>query len=97
MGNGNSAANILGWSNPSDYSANSFSNSSWYIPNYTSSNFKSVSVDTLTGNNGADILMGFTAGLFSSTSAITSIKIKNEAASLYVQNTTAYLYGISNA
>ena len=89
--------NILGWSNPSDYTANSFSNSSWYIPNYASSNFKSVSVDTLTENNSANILSGFTAALWSSTSAVTSIKIANEVAAKFVQHTTAYLYGISNS
>ena len=89
--------NILGWNNPSDYTANTFCNNSWYIPNYASSNFKSVSVDTVTENNSSNILDGLTAALWSSTSAITSVKIANEAAAKFVQHTTAYLYGISNA
>jgi hypothetical protein len=92
-----SSTNILGWSNPSDYTANTFSSSSWYIPNYASSNNKSVSLDTLTENNSSNILSGITAGLFSSSSAITSVKISNEAAAKFVQYSTAYLYGISNA
>jgi hypothetical protein len=92
-----SGTNILGWNVPSDYTANTFTNNSWYIPNYASSNFKSISVDTVTENNSSNILMGITAGLFSSTSAITSVKISNEAAAKFVQHTTAYLYGISNA
>ena len=94
---GTGGSNILGWSNPSDYTANTFSNSSWYIPNYTSSNNKPISIDTVTENNSTDYLSGFTAGLFSNASAITSVKISNEAAAKFVQHTTAYLYGISNA
>jgi hypothetical protein len=89
--------NILGWNVPSDYTANTFGNSSWYITNYASSNYKSVSVDTLSENNSSNILSGFTSALWSSTSAITSIKISNEAAAKFVQYTTAHLYGISNA
>jgi hypothetical protein len=92
-----SGTNILGWNVPSDYTANTFGNNSWYIPNYASSNNKSVSLDTVTENNSGNILMGITAGLFSSASAITSVKISNEAAAKFVQHTTAYLYGISNA
>jgi hypothetical protein len=88
---------ILGWNVPSDYTANTFGNNSWYIPNYTSSNYKSLSVDSVTENNSTNILSTLTAGLFSSTSAITSVKISNEAAAKFVQHTTAYLYGISNA
>jgi hypothetical protein len=92
-----SGTSILGWNVPSDYTANTFGNNSWYIPNYASSNNKSVSLDTVTENNSGNILMGITAGLFSSASAITSVKISNEAAAKFVQHTTAYLYGISNA
>jgi hypothetical protein len=88
---------ILGWNVPSDYTANTFTNNIWYIPNYASSNFKSISDDTVTENVSTNILSGLTAGLWSSTSAITSVKISNEAAAKFVQYTTAYLYGISNA
>jgi hypothetical protein len=91
------STNILGWNVPSDYTANTFGNNSWYIPNYASSNYKSVGVDTVTENNSSNILMGLTAGLWSSSSAITSIKIPTEPPSKFVQYTTAYLYGISNA
>jgi hypothetical protein len=94
---GSGSTSILGWNVPSDYTANTFGNNSWYIPNYASSNFKSVSVDTVQENNSSNILMGLTAGLFSSASAITSVKISNEGTAKFVQYTTAYLYGISNA
>ena len=87
---------ILAWSNPSDYTSDTFSNITWYIPNYTSSNNKSISVDSVTENNSTDILSVLTAGLWSSSSAITSVKIKPKLAN-FVQYSTAYLYGISNA
>jgi hypothetical protein len=94
---GTGGSSILGWNVPSDYTSNTFSNNSWYIPNYTSSNYKSLSVDSVTENASTNILSTLTAGLWSSTSAITSVKISNEAAAKFVQYTTAYLYGISNA
>ena len=95
---GTGGTNILGWNNPSDYTANIFSNSSWYIPNYASTTInKVINIDTLTENNSTSYLSGFTTGLFSNNSAITSVKISNEAAAKFVQHTTAYLYGISNA
>jgi len=88
--------NIISGLNPSDYTANTFNNNQYYIPNYAGSNNKSVSIDSVTENNSTDILQYLTAGLWSDSSAITSIKINPSPAS-FVQYSTAYLYGISNA
>jgi hypothetical protein len=74
--------------------ANTFSNAEIYIPNYTSSNNKSFSVDGVAETNAATQYMNLTAGLWSQTAAITSIGFTGLTFSQY---TTAYLYGISNA
>lgn len=77
--------------------ANTFGNNTIYIPNYTSSNFKSVSVEGGFENNSAsDWFLFMTAGQWSQTAAITSIKLDLLDGN-FLQNSTAHLYGISNA
>ena len=76
--------------------ANTFGNTSIYIPNYRGSTNKSISVDTVTENNATSALAGFFAILWSDTSAITSIKVTPNAGN-FVQHSTAYLYGIKNS
>ena len=76
--------------------SNTFSNTEFYIPNYTSSNYKSVSIDGVVENNGTDASDTITAGLWSSTSAITSIFIDEPfGSSLFQQYSTFYLYGVA--
>jgi hypothetical protein len=77
--------------------SNTFGNTSVYIPNYAGSNFKSISIDGVTENNATAALQFFNAGLFKSTSAITSISLTAYNFASYVQYSTADLYGISNA
>jgi hypothetical protein len=77
--------------------ANTFGNAEIYIPNYTSSNYKSSSSDGVTENNGAATTMALGANLWSDTAAITSIEIVGAASADFVEHSTAYLYGISNA
>jgi hypothetical protein len=74
------------------YTANTFANAEIYIPNYTSSNYKSLSVDFVGENNATTAYAYLDAGLFSSTSAITSITI--DGTDNFVQYSTATLYGI---
>ena len=81
----------------SGYTANTFGNGEIYIPNYTSSNNKSVSVDGVTENNATQAYSMLTAGLWANSGAITSIKITAEASGNFVINSTFYLYGISNS
>jgi len=80
----------------SSYTANTFGNGEFYIPNYTNSNNKSVSVDGASENNATTALMMLTAGLWSNSAAITSVKITPNAGN-FVQYSTATLYGISNS
>ena len=80
----------------STYTASTFGNGWIYIPNYTSSNNKSVSVDGVTENNATLALSMLTAGLWSNTAAINRVTLTPTAGS-FVQYSTAYLYGVKNA
>jgi hypothetical protein len=73
-----------------------FGNGEMYIPNYTSSNNKSVSIDSVSENNATSSAIGLTAGLFSNASAISSMILASPSGT-FLQYSTAYLYGISNA
>jgi len=79
--------------------ANTFGNAEFYIPNYTSSNYKSVSNDGVGENNATTAYMDLAANLWSSTAAITSITISQSSAALtgtnYSQYSTFYLYGVA--
>ena len=72
--------------------ANTFSNGSIYIPNYTSSNYKSYSVDNVTENNATTAYTDLWAGLWSNTAAITGIGLV--FSSVAQQYSTFTLYGI---
>lgn len=76
--------------------ASTFANIELYIPNYTSSNNKSYSVDAVTENNGTTAYAYLAAGLWSDTSAITSITLTPNAGS-FVQYSTATLYGVTSS
>ena len=101
-GNGSSAGSfndvvrLVGLINGSTSTASTFSNNEIYIPNYTSSNNKSFSTDSVTENNGTTAYAQLWASLWSNTAAITSIDIDANTLT-FAQYTTAYLYGISNA
>jgi hypothetical protein len=79
--------------NNANDTANSFSNGNVYIPNYLSSNTKSVSVDSIAESNQTGLSLGITAGVWTLTSAITSILLFPLSGS-WAQHSTAYLYGI---
>lgn len=84
-------------SNAGTVTSNTFGNSSIYIPNYTSSNQKSISTDNVMENNSTtNWALTMTAGLWTQTAAITSISIFPEIGS-YMQYSTATLYGVFNA
>ena len=77
--------------------SNTFGNGFCYIPNYRSSNYKSASSEEVNENNATRAIAEIDANLWSDTSAITSIQLVSENAANFVQYSTAYLYGISNA
>ena len=105
-GSGSAAASVsrgttdsglyIGNVNGNTSTSNSFSNFSIYVPNYAESNYKSVSVDAVQENNATEAYTQFTAGLWSDTSAITSIKFSWSTTTI-MQYSTAYLYGIKNS
>ena len=76
--------------------ANVFNCTEIYICNYTTSNFKSFSVDNGAENAAAYGGLNFIAGLWSNTAAITSISLAPNTFS-YPQYSTATLYGISSS
>ena len=78
---------------PSTYTANTFGNSELYIPNYTSSTYKSYSSNWSAENNAAFGYNGAISGLWSNTAAITSISLVPGGGN-FVQYSTAVLYGI---
>jgi hypothetical protein len=73
--------------------ANTFGNYEAYIPNYRSSNNKSISFDAVTENNATAVLTMLSAGLWSSTSTITSIVFTADGN--LVAGSTFSLYGIA--
>lgn len=79
--------------------ANTFGSAEWYIPNYTSSNYKSFCDDGCSeANISSGIWTGMQASLWSSTAAITTITLKIIGTATNLgQYSSAYLYGISNA
>jgi hypothetical protein len=91
----NFGSNIFMWTSSANATASTFGNAEIYIPNYASSNNKSVSADFVSELNGADAIFGLTAGLWANTSAITSIKLT--PATGFAQYSTATLYGIKNS
>ncbi len=77
--------------------ASTFGNTEIYIPNYTSSNFKSFSVDSVQESNdgaGVNIYAYLLGMLWSNTAAITSIAVYPEDSKNWVTQSTATLYGI---
>lgn len=73
--------------------ASTFDNTELYIPNYSSSNNKSVSIDNVTENNSSSAFAALVASLWSNVTAISSISIAPGTAN-FSQYSTATLYGV---
>jgi hypothetical protein len=103
--NGTSTGSDSGGSTYVDYlyavgngaTASTFSNNEIYIPNYASSNNKSVSVDYTAENNSSTLnILGLAAGLWSNSAAINKITITAGTAN-FSQYSTFTLYGIKSS
>ena len=81
---------------PSSYTANTFSNTTVYIPNYAGSTHKVTSMESTAESNG-NAAMWISAGLWANTAAITSITITASSSLNFVQYSTATLHGIKNS
>lgn len=76
--------------------ANTFSNYEIYIPNYASTTTnKSVSIDAVAENNATEGYQLIAAGLYSSNTAVTSIALDLLIGTLFLQYSSATLYGIT--
>ena len=77
--------------------SNTFGSAEFYIPNYTGSSNKSVSIESVSESNGTSgVYMNINAYLWSNTSVINRITLYPSIDD-FVQYSTAYLYGISNS
>lgn len=76
--------------------ASVFGNNQVYIPNYTSSNYKSMSAEAVNENNATEAYQGLIARLWSNTSVVNRITLVPEGAN-FVQYSTATLYGIKSS
>ena len=83
----------LASNNQSSFTANTFGNLRIYIPDYKSSNHKSISADGTTENLAAESYIIMVSGQWANTGAITSIKLVPQSSS-YAANTTITLYGV---
>jgi hypothetical protein len=92
---GNYSNLYLFWVDAASNTANTFSSNEMYIPNYTSANFKSISVDGALENNATLTTTSLVAGRWASTAAITSIAITSVFSANFVQYSTFYLYGVA--
>jgi len=79
--------------NPSSWTANTFSNGQFYIPNYSGNTNKSISVDSVSENNATAADQALVAGLWSQTAAITSVGFRTGANNFEVGSIFS-LYGI---
>jgi hypothetical protein len=78
-------------------SANFFTNTEIYIPNYRSSNFKQILVTSCMGSLVTESYSMFAAELWSNSAAITSLLFNTATSGLsFVQNSSITLYGIKN-
>ena len=82
--------------NDSSFTSNTFSNAELYIPNYTSSNYKTIYTDGITENNASAVIYGLTGSLWSNTSAITSVTLTGGSSSDFIAGSSFYLYGIDS-
>ena len=87
----------IGYMNADGSTASIFSNVCLYIPNYTSNNYKSYSVNKVSEQNSTTAYSEIIAGLWSDTAAITSLKFVSAGSFNLMQYSTAYLYGIKNS
>jgi len=81
------------WGSDGDYTANTFGSVAFYVSNYTSTADKSSSAEAVQENDATYAKLRLHAGLYETSSAVTSIKLLMN--SYFVEHSTASLYIIS--
>lgn len=88
-----SSLGFVGDTPSANATTNTFGSQEIYISNYTSSNAKSWSIDSVAETNATAAYMELTAGYNSTTSAITSIQLLPTSGN-FIANSAFTLYGI---
>lgn len=74
--------------------SNTFGNVTIYITNYTSSQQKAISVESITENmSSSETFLTLTSGVYSSSNTVSSLKLTGD----FAQYSKTYLYGIKNS
>jgi hypothetical protein len=84
--------NLYSTVNGTTSTANTFSNVEFYIPNYAGSTNKVLQVDAVLENNATTAWAIMYSGSWANTSAINRVTLTGSAS--FLENSTAYLYGI---
>ena len=88
----------VGVASGANATASTFGSFEFYLPNYLSSNYKSISMDSVSENNASTgYALWLTAGLWSNTAAVTQITFTPNSATTWLQYSTATLYGIKSS
>jgi len=82
----------VGYCDTANNTSNTFSNGSFYIPNYAGSNYKSVVADAVFEQNGTAAVQSLIAGLWRTTSGINNLNI--QTGRTFAQYSTFALYGV---
>jgi hypothetical protein len=87
-----------GYAVGTDGTSNTFGNSEIYIPNYSGSTNKSLSADGVAeSNSSTGVFVSIAAGIRLNTAAVNQVTLKPANGTLFLQHSSAYLYGVSNA
>jgi hypothetical protein len=95
VGSESVADRIIGNCPAASVTASTFGSLEFYLPNYTSSNYKSWSSDSVTENNSATNSQWLLAGLWSTVTAVSTIAVSLQTGGNFAQYSTFSLYGIS--
>jgi hypothetical protein len=96
IGSSTISAAYYAFINSSASAASLFASNNVYIPNYASSNYKALTTDVVIESDSTNYITEMVSGLWSNTSAISSITV-TPLAGLFAQYSTATLYGILKA
>jgi hypothetical protein len=94
---GTSTSMSLGMLTSATATTNAFGSNEVYISSYSGNSFKSISCEGASENNATTAFITLNAGLISTSSPITDIKISSTFGTILNQHTIVTLYGIKNA
>jgi hypothetical protein len=91
-----SADSRWGAANSNSTSGNYYANIEFYIPNYTTTTAKCISIDSVQTNNSSTVYSMFlAAGSSTNTTAVSSIVLTADGSALFLAGCTFSLYGIA--